>query len=137
MDLFSRALRLRWLWFEWLSPDKPWVGTELPINTVDRQLFRESTVVTLGNGATTSFWQSSWMNGQAPMDLYLDLFKLAWRKNTRVKEEFLNQNWTRGLWRMETVSQMANIVELWDAVQQRKFNDEQDTIKWRWKADGS
>ena len=71
------------------------------------------------------------------MDLYLDLFKLAWRKNTRVKEEFLNQNWTRGLWRMETVSQMANIVELWDAVQQRKFNDEQDTIKWRWTADGS
>jgi len=38
---------------------------------------------------------------------------------------------------METVSQMANIVELWDAVQQRKFNDEQDTIKWRWTADGS
>lgn len=98
LDLFSRALRLRWLWFEWVSPDKPWVGTELPINTVDRQLFRESTVVTLGNGATTSFWQFFWLNGQTPMDLYPDLFKLAWQKNKRVKEEFLNQNWTRGLW---------------------------------------
>jgi hypothetical protein len=73
-------------------------------------------VVTLENGATASFWQSSWMNGQAPMDLYLDLFKLAWRKNTRVKEEFLNQNWTRGLWRMENVSQMANSVDIWNVV---------------------
>ena len=73
-------------------------------------------VVTLENGATASFWQSSWMNGQAPMDLYLDLFKLAWWKNTRVKEEFLNQNWTRGLWRMENVSQMANSVDIWNVV---------------------
>ena len=101
---------------EWVSPDKPWVGTELPINTVDRQLFRKSTVVTLGNGATTSFWQFFWLNGQTPMDLYPDLFKLAWRKNKRVKEEFLNQNWTRGLWRMENVSQMANSVDIWNVV---------------------
>ena len=28
LDLFSRALRLRWLWFQWTTPDKPWVGME-------------------------------------------------------------------------------------------------------------
>jgi hypothetical protein len=39
LDLFSRALRLRWLWFAWKDPDKPWVGTEPPVNELDRQLF--------------------------------------------------------------------------------------------------
>ena len=55
LDLFSQALRLRWLWFQWTSPDRPWVGTEPPVNAVDRQLFRVSTTVTLGDGATASF----------------------------------------------------------------------------------
>jgi hypothetical protein len=66
------------------------------VNAVDRQLFRASTIVTLGDGAKASFWQSSWLNGRAPMDLFPDLFKLAWRKNKTVKEEVHNQNWVRG-----------------------------------------
>jgi hypothetical protein len=27
LELFSRALRLRWLWFQFVDPDRPWVGT--------------------------------------------------------------------------------------------------------------
>ena len=60
LDLFCRALHLRWLWFEWTSPERLWVGTEPPVNAVDRQLFRASTIVTLGDGAKASFWQSSY-----------------------------------------------------------------------------
>jgi len=114
LDLFSRALRLRWLWFQWTEPERPWVGTEPPVDVVDKQLFRASTVVTLGNGEKASFWQSTWLCGQAPMDRFPDLYKLAWRKNKTVKEELLNQNWTKGLWRMQSVDQMASFVELWD-----------------------
>ena len=99
LALFSRALRLRWLWYQWTDPDRPWVGTELPVSVVDRQLFRVSTVVTLGDGTKASFWQSAWLNGHAPMDVFPDLFKLAWRKNRLVKEELEHQSWTRGLWR--------------------------------------
>ena len=109
---------MRWIWYEWTSPDRPWVGIEPPVTTVDRHLFRASTVVTLGDGAKASFWQSSWMQGQAPMDIFPDLFKLAWRKNKTVKEEVHNQNWVRGLWRMQTVEETANFVKLWDLVQE-------------------
>ena len=28
LDLFSRALRLRWLWFQWTEPERPWGGTQ-------------------------------------------------------------------------------------------------------------
>jgi len=47
-------------------------------------------VVILGDGQKASFWQSSWLHGQAPMDIFPDLFKLAWRKNKTVKEELHN-----------------------------------------------
>jgi hypothetical protein len=32
MDLqhFASALRLRWLWNEWVAPEKPWAGTAVP-----------------------------------------------------------------------------------------------------------
>jgi hypothetical protein len=35
LDKFSRALRLCWLWFQWVDLDRPWVGTEAPCNEVD------------------------------------------------------------------------------------------------------
>ena len=136
LDLFSRALRLRWLWFQWTSPDRPWAGTEPPVNAVDQQLFRVSTIVTIGDGARASFWKSSWMNGQAPMDVFPDLYRLAWRKNRSVREEIHQQNWTRGLWRMQTIEEMASFVKLWDFVQAVQLTDQPDSIMWRWTTNG-
>lgn len=100
LAMFGKALRLRWLWYEWTEPERPWAGTTLPCDVVDRQLFRMSTRVTLGNGNKAKFWQSSWIDGMAPMDIAPRLYRLAWRKNRTVQEELQNDNWTRGLWRM-------------------------------------
>jgi hypothetical protein len=36
-DLFSRALRLRWLWFEWTEPEQPWVAQWFPLSMERRQ----------------------------------------------------------------------------------------------------
>jgi len=77
------------------------------------------------------------MQGQAPMDVFPDLFKLAWRKNKTVREELVNQSWTRGLWRMQTIEEMASFVKLWDLVQQVQLTNEPDKIYWRWTADGN
>ena len=70
------------------------------------------------------------------MDIYPNLFKLAWRKNRTVKEELVNQNWTRGLWRMQSVQEMACFVNLWDAVQAIQLTDQPDSIHWKWTAHG-
>ena len=136
LDVSSRELRLRWLWYLWTEPDRPWVGSEPPVDAIDKQLFRSSTVVTVENGETATFWQSSWLNGQAPIDRYPELYKWAWRKNRTLKEELHNQSWTRGLWRMQTVDEMASFVELWDAVQEVQLAEEQNKITWRWTTDG-
>ena len=47
---FARALRIRWLWHYWKSDNKPWVGTEIPCDEIDRQLFNASTTITIGDG---------------------------------------------------------------------------------------
>jgi hypothetical protein len=48
LELFGRVLRLRWLWYEWTEPDRPWVGTEVSCTDIDKQFFRASTEVFLG-----------------------------------------------------------------------------------------
>jgi hypothetical protein len=102
LQRFGRALRLRWLWYEWVDPNRPWVETP-PCDLTDKALFRASTIVTIGRGDKVSFWHSSWLNGRAPIDIAPNLYPLAWRKNQKVKDDLLHMNWTRGLWRMEYV----------------------------------
>ena len=87
LEKFSRALRLRWLWFQWVDPDRPWVGAEVPCSEVDKQLFRCSTIVTVGDGRKASFWESTWADGHAPRDIAPHFYKLAWRKRLTLREE--------------------------------------------------
>jgi len=136
LEMFSRALRLRWLCYQWEEVDRPWVGGNIPVNEVDKQLFRACTRVQLGNGGTAQFWESSWLDGRAPTDIAPLLYKLAWRKKLKVRDQLVNQCWTRGLWRMSTVEEMAQFVLLWDLVQGVLLSDEEDRIIWKFTADG-
>ena len=112
------------------------VGYDIPCNETDKQLFRCSTVVTLGDGRTALFWDSTWSDGVAPRDLAPHLYKLAWCKSLTVREEVQNQTWTRGLWRMSAAEEMAEFVLLWERVQEVTFSDQADTITWKWSANG-
>jgi hypothetical protein len=47
---FSRALHIRWLWFQWKYPDHPWFGMELSVHELDLALFATETNVTVNNG---------------------------------------------------------------------------------------
>ena len=51
------------------KPERPWVGSAPPCDEVDKQLFRVSTIVFLGDGNKASFWNCSWLNGLAPRDI--------------------------------------------------------------------
>lgn len=55
LERFGRALRLRWLWFSWTNPEKPWIGSELPVDDTDKALFAAATRVSVKNGKMASF----------------------------------------------------------------------------------
>jgi hypothetical protein len=135
-EVFSKALRLRWLWFQFTDPDRPWGGTEVPCTEIDKQLFRACTLVIVGNGERARFWQDSWLDGRAPRDVAPNLYKLAWRKHNSVKEELVNQNWNRGLWRMATADEMSEFVILWGLLQDVQLSNQEDIIRWKWSRDG-
>ncbi|WVZ91565.1 hypothetical protein U9M48_037717 [Paspalum notatum var. saurae] len=87
LDKFSRALRLRWLWKDWMGEDHPWKGLDVPCNHVDRLLFSASTTVTIGNGTSAKFWHDSWLDGMAPRNLAPHLFELVSRKNKSLQPD--------------------------------------------------
>lgn len=70
LERFARALRLRWLWFQWKHRDRAWNKLDLPVDSRDKELFAASTVVTIGNGKWARFWTSSWVDGRTPKGLH-------------------------------------------------------------------
>ena len=87
LDRFGRALRLRWLWQEWVEDSKPWLGSELPCSDVDRLLFNASIKISLGDGAKTRYWHHNWLEGEGPRYLAPNLFRFVSRKNRSVQHE--------------------------------------------------
>nr|XP_020151653.1 uncharacterized protein LOC109736842 [Aegilops tauschii subsp. strangulata] len=81
LTAYSRALRMRWPWYEWDNIDRPWKGTPTLCDASDRQLFAACTAIKIGNGRKASIWTDRWLHGMAPMDIAPDLYKLSRMKN--------------------------------------------------------
>jgi mannosylglycoprotein endo-beta-mannosidase len=132
LEKFSRALRLRWLWYEWRAPEKPWVGSETPNDASDIDLFNAATRVTIGNGSKASFWSSSWLHGAPPKDLAPLIFKASRRKNRTVRDALHDHNWVSDIAIDDfTVEHMEQYVRLWDLLSDvQLLPDSEDTITW-------
>lgn len=50
LERFTRALRLRWLWFRWKQKHRAWNNLDVPCDKTDRELFYASSIVTIGDG---------------------------------------------------------------------------------------
>ena len=133
LDRFGRALRLRWLWQEWVDDYKPWNDSELPCSDDDRLLFNSSIIITLGDGAKTRFWHHNWLDGQAPRYLAPNLFRLVSRRNRTVQQELRNNNWMHKLGRKITSAvHIEEFVSLWIRIQDVHLQQGvQNTIIWR------
>jgi hypothetical protein len=77
LDKFSRALRMKWLWYGWDHKDRPWKKLLKISDPTDRQFFFCSPVMNVGDGKNTPFWESRWLNGLSLTDLAPTLFGLT------------------------------------------------------------
>ena len=117
LEKFSRALRLRWLWYAWDHRARPWKGMDLPVDKDDIALFNAATRVILGNGERAMFWTSRWLQGETPATLYPALFKHSTRKNRTVKEALTDNRWVRDVDHSMTVRIIAEFVAFWGRLQ--------------------
>lgn len=137
IEMFSSSLRLKWLWLEWMDHSKPWHGSILPLSASERSLFAASTVITLGDGKTATFWCSRWLHGQAPMEIAPGLFSKVRRKNIKVCSALQGNKWIKSLRQVNCTELVHEFVNLWMLIREVQIpNMGQDTVSWRWTADG-
>jgi hypothetical protein len=133
---FGRALRLKWLWHGWDTVQKPWKQLLKVSDQAERQLFFASTLVRIGNGRSTPFWEARWIHGAAPKDLAPSLYRLARFKYRIVFTELSNSNWISSLVDITTTTEMEDFTLLFMAISSVFLTDQPDTITWRWTRDG-
>lgn len=90
MDKFARAPRLHWLWLSWASPQRPWVGSKLPCDQRDRDLFAAATTISINNGEKARYWESTWLDSSPLRCTAPPLFSITKRKNRSVKVALSN-----------------------------------------------
>jgi hypothetical protein len=130
---FARALRLRWLWQEWTSPEKAWIGTGVPCDEGDKTLFASCTSITIGDGSRASFWHSGWLQGSRPKDIAPLLFAKSRKKRRNVASAIHENTWVRDLQHLTglTPAHLLEFVTLWNLVDQSRLQPQQeDKITW-------
>jgi hypothetical protein len=132
LEKFGRALRLRWLWQEWVAPEKLWVGLETPNDDTDRQLFNAATEVTIGDGRRASFWSSSWLRGATPKEIAPMIFEVSKRKNRCVQDALAGNKWIADIvvdtFTIEHISQFITLAGLLHDIIPTPGTE--DTISW-------
>ena len=139
MDLerFTRALRLRWLWFKWKQKERAWTNLEVPCNKTDHELFNASTVVNIGNGKTALFWTSSWINGASAKTIAPSLFQKTHRKKISVQKALENNRWIDHIYPPNSHAEVSEFADLWEAIKDTQLiNNMEDDIRWRWTESG-
>lgn len=136
LSTFNRALRLRWIWHRWASPEKPWTGMPITLNSSEEALYRACTTIQLGNGAKSKFWHDNWLNGLAPKVIAPDCYRLARRKNHTVAMALQGGRWMRGLNRINTDEELQQFAHLWSQIQEVQLHPQEDQCIWKMEASG-
>ena len=137
MDRFTRALRLRWMLFQWKQKNKACTNLEVPCDRVDRELFYASTIVTIGDGKMAPFWTSCWINGNMAKSIAPLLYAKSRRKKITVHQALKSEKWIDHIYPPATSEEMTQFVRLWEAIREVARNETvEDTITWRWTMDG-
>lgn len=142
MDLerFSRALRLRWLWFDWTSLERPWNGMELPADSTDISLFNAATAITVHNGRKASFWLTCWLHGRAPAQVYPLLYQHSRRKKRSVRDAVAGGSWIGDIAYDLTLGILAEFFKLWQEIVRAHIDltdEREDSITWLLESSGT
>jgi hypothetical protein len=103
---------------------------------LDRHLFLFSTIIQIGDGKSTPFWEARWLRGLAPKELAPNLFLIARFKRRTVQQEQRNNNWIRNLQHISTTEQLVEFTLLFMAISSTELSNKKDSTSWKWSANG-
>uniref|UniRef100_J3NA39 CCHC-type domain-containing protein n=1 Tax=Oryza brachyantha TaxID=4533 RepID=J3NA39_ORYBR len=137
LDLFGKALRLKWLALQHDQKDRPWA--KFPIRQ-PKQMENMSYLATkfiVGNGTTVNFWKAHWLPGGSIMNSRKCLFSHVEKSNLTVADGVHNNRWVRDIKGAPSNVAIAEYFAVWDEVQQMMLNPEQeDAVMWKTATNG-
>jgi hypothetical protein len=139
LDKFSRALRLRWPWWEWKDPERAWIGLGTPCDDEDMDLFYKATSITIGDGKTAKFWHAPWLGGAKPKDIAPSIFNISRLTKGCVQKAMHNDEWVRHIntSKITTAQHISEFVALWEKVTTVQLQENTpDEIVWTLNASG-
>lgn len=132
LERFGTALRLRWLWLERTTLERPWIGLPVPCGHPERVMFAAATSTHLRDGRTASFWFDSWMHGEAPCLVAPAIFQLSRRKMRTVRGALTDNRWVRDVQGRVTTKLLPKFVRLWTKVTAASLlTDGRDEFMWK------
>jgi hypothetical protein len=91
-------------------------------------MFFSYTIIIVGNGNDTPFWDAKWPNGFSPKDLAPNLFKVATYKKRSMKIESHDSNWIRNLTNINTTCMLEEFTLLFMALASVQLSEQRDVI---------
>jgi hypothetical protein len=116
--------------------ERQWKNLFQITDSTDRALFFNSTIIQIGNGKVTPFWEARWVHGPAPKDIAPGLYKAARFKKRSVCDELRNSSWIKNLQVIQDPDLLDEYVQLYMALSTIQLNENKDQIKWKWTPSG-
>jgi hypothetical protein len=141
LKLLGTALHSRWLWLQYMDPDRPWASMNIAEDKQSTTFFFASVRFNLSNGATFLFWVDPWLEGKCISEFALDLVDVVpvcRRRRFTVAVALQGMFWTRDIKGAQTVQVLVQYMQLYQRLQAIQLTpSEQDRLEWRWSSNGS
>jgi hypothetical protein len=138
LQLMGMALRMRWLWFTRMDPQRTWSGFKFGNETQEKSFFAASISVTVGDGRKAMFWSHTWIRGSSIRSVATTFGAVSPRvRRTRtVRNGILDRVWVRDIIGATTVQVIVQYIRVWDLLLDFILTDTLDRFIWKWTASG-
>ena len=135
LDRFCRALRMRWPWYSWSEPKRPWSSFPVQFDDSESKLFAASISIQLGDGNRVLFWMDDWTGHGCLATLAPNLFGSVKHKNRTVAHEINNSRWITNIKRIDSFQQLLEFVKVWSMLQGVVLQPSvRDMVTWKWNS---
>lgn len=100
------------------------------------RIFSSAAEFCVGNGKDTKFWTANWLNGHSISWRWPTLYTYVGRSQITISQALSNNRWVRDLRGALSNEAIAQFFQLRDEIQEVVLNREDDTIRWKFSADG-
>ncbi|XP_010233482.1 uncharacterized protein LOC104583313 [Brachypodium distachyon] len=115
-----------------MAPDQPWHGLETPCDDSDQALFAAAARVTIGNGRTAVFWDSTWLGASPLRFAFPALYALSRRKQRSVAQALSGNQWVHDLRPSIEPTVLTEFISAWTLIANTPplRPDVPDSIRW-------